>query len=478
MKKYNLIFLYTDEQRYDTLAVYGNHLIEMPNLNRFAESAAVFDQAYVTQPVCTPSRSSLLTGQWPHTNGLTANNVPLKTETRCLPEMISPEYKTAHFGKWHLGDEIWAQHGFREWRAIEDQYSSHYSEGRDRNELSHYSKWLRDKHGMVPGGGMSYFSREAVTRLPEKCSKPAYLAEEACRFLDENKNGPFILYVNFLEPHMPFSGPRDDQYDPENIPLPENYEAVPDSTHHPRTRANWEKWKKSIPTERKLRELIARYWGLCSQVDTHAGRILDKLRELGLEDNTIVVYTSDHGDMMGSHQLVAKTVQYQEAVRVPLLIRLPGQKEGFRINGPVSQIDIVPTLLELMGEKVPEDCQGKSLRDILVDRKENLEQDIFVEWNGDNGASEDIRLDGNSAPGRDTLKKAINDRIRTVITADGWRFSCSPMGFHELFKLTEDPGEKHNLAQDEKYRPLMRELRKKIISWQRETGDNADLPEI
>ena len=112
MKKPNLLFVYTDEQAFNTLAAYGNNQIEMPNLNRLAEESIVFDQAYVSQPVCTPSRSTLLTGLYPHTNGCTENNIPLRPETACLPEMLKAgEYVCGHFGKWHLGDELFAQHG-------------------------------------------------------------------------------------------------------------------------------------------------------------------------------------------------------------------------------------------------------------------------------------------------------------------------------------------------------------------------------
>ena len=142
-KKPNLLFIYTDEQACKTLAAYGNTRIQMPNLNRFAEQATVFEQAYVSQPVCTPSRSTLLTGQWPHSNGCTQNNVPLKPQTPCLPEMVSDhDYLFAHYGKWHLGDEIYAQHGFEDWISIEDAYSSYYSPGHNPDDRSTYHQFL------------------------------------------------------------------------------------------------------------------------------------------------------------------------------------------------------------------------------------------------------------------------------------------------------------------------------------------------
>ena len=132
----NLLFIYTDEQSIDTLAAYGNTAIDMPHLNRLATSAAIFEQAYVTQTVCTPSRSSLLTGLYPHTNGCTENNIPLSATITCLPEMIAGgQYATAYYGKRHLGDEVFAQHGFADWRSIEDGYTKYYRPHRHPRRL-------------------------------------------------------------------------------------------------------------------------------------------------------------------------------------------------------------------------------------------------------------------------------------------------------------------------------------------------------
>jgi arylsulfatase A-like enzyme len=553
----NLLFLYTDEQRYDTMAAYGNTQIDMPNLNRFARDAVVFDEAYVTQPVCTPSRSSLLTGQYPHTNGCTKNNVPLRPDTKCVPEMLGGDYVCGHFGKWHLGDEIYPQHGFSEWRGIEDGYRTYYSSGRDRKDLSDYQKWLRDVHGRRPPDGKEFFSRMDVTRLPEEMSKPAFLAEQSSAFLSEHASDNFALFVNFLEPHMPFFSPRDHQYDPESIPLPPNFEVVPDDSCHPRTRANMAKWREQYPSERAFRELIARYWGLCSLVDTHVGVILDTLESLGLAENTIVVYTSDHGDMMGSHQEVAKTVQYQESVRVPLLIRLPqtgggeadgGETDGAgaraggprsrtqpayaagtnaggtnaagtnavlagapaqgRVYGPVSQIDVVPTLLDLMGQDIPDYLEGVSRAEVVRKARRGganrearsrtarearggeresvgsarsgspegadgggpstevrLRDDVFIEWNPD----------GNTlgATGDEEARAAAEDSVRTIVTADGWRYSHSAMGYHELFNLRDDPLETKNRAGDPMLASLREELARKIKAWQIKTNDGG-----
>ena len=123
----NLLFIFTDEQRADTMRCYGNHYVRTPALDALADESFIFESAYVTQPVCTPSRSSIMTGLYPHTNGCVNNKIPLRAGTRTLAEFLPQEYATAYMGKWHLGDEIFAQHGFREWVGTEDHYRGTYS---------------------------------------------------------------------------------------------------------------------------------------------------------------------------------------------------------------------------------------------------------------------------------------------------------------------------------------------------------------
>ena len=488
MDHYNLLFIFTDEQRADTLAAYGNPRIQMPHLNRLAAQSTVFDQAYVTQPVCTPSRATIMTGLYPHTCGCTENNIPLRPETPCLPEMLSRgDYATAYHGKWHLGDEIFAQHGFDEWISIEDGYNNGYGEDRDQSTRSSYHHFLLDQ-GLAPQEN-GKFGRGQAARFPEEFGKPAFLAGEAGRFIRQNQDRPFVLYVNFLEPHMPFFGPRDDQHDPAQVTLPPNFDHLPTRNQPLKTRAFQQAYRERghsglpLETESDWRRLIANYWGLCSLVDTHTGAILDTLDECGLGDRTIVVYTSDHGDMMGSHRLLAKCVNFEEAMRVPLLIRLPGQTRGQRVTGPVSQVDLVPTLLELMGQPIPDHLQGQSLGPAL--EQGTCDRDVFIEWNGANSG-----IVGESAGNfwipealKDTVPPAelgasLIDPVRTVISPEGWKFNCSPLGEHELYDLNNDPLEIENRMRDPACRPRLDDLLARLRNWQEETQDQVDLPGI
>lgn len=472
----NLLFLYTDEQRADSLAAYGNSKIDMPNLNRLAKRSTVFERAYVSQPVCTPSRSTLLSGLYPHTNRCTTNNVSLPEDVKCLPEMIDSCYATAHHGKWHLGDEIYAQHGFKEWRAIEDMYMPHYSEKRDRNDRSHYHHWLVDK-GHAPNMKDGRFNRNYCTTLDEELSKPAYLAEEASKFINEHCDEPFALYVNFLEPHMPFSSCRDGQYDRSYIDLPPNF----DHTDHVALREKLcaARYALDYKDEAAWRDLIARYWGLCSLVDTHVGRILNTLDACGLTDDTIIVYTSDHGDMMGSHRMLTKGVMLEEAVRVPFMIAAPGQREQNVIANPVSQIDVVPTLLELMGEETPGHLQGESLVPALNGAEP--EHDVVIEWNESAGigALENPKvleqLGGIATA--EQARAAVSDPVRTIVTSDCWKLSVSPLGEHRLYNVAEDPYEMNNLFGRPEHAEIVSALYGRLREWQQRNGDAVELPE-
>ena len=441
-KKPNLLFLWTDEQRADTMAVYGNRKIKTPNLNKLASESYVFEKTYITQPVSTPSRCSVMTGLWPHTSGCVKNNIPLPLDTPCLNELLAdPDYRTAYMGKWHLGDEIFAQHGFEEWVSMEDGYAKYYREGRDRNARSDYDHFLI-QHGYEPDTKDGKFSRGFAARRPIEQCKPAFLANNAGDFLRRHRGEPFILYVNFLEPHMPFYGPLDDLHAPDYVDLPANFDDPLEENEPEAYRKKLAGYREKYgETEEDFRNLIARYWGLCSQVDMSVGQILGALEDLGLTENTIVVYTSDHGDMMGSHRLVTKGVMYEEASRVPWLMRIPwlGRTQTV-IPQPVSHIDLVPTLLELFGSDAGEALPGQSLLPLM--RGETVAEDhVFIEWNG-------------SVP------------VRTVVSPDGWKLCLFREDHCQLFNLSEDPGETTNLFDSGKHDDVIARLTERIRSWQ------------
>jgi len=481
--KPNLLFLFTDEQRWDTLATPGFGSESMPHLNRFAARSTVFEETYCTQPVCTPSRGSIMTGLYPHSHGATFNNIDLNPDARCLPELLDPEtrarYATAYIGKWHLGDEIFAQHGFDQWVSLEDMYHPYYSPGRDRSAVSDYSKWLCEQ-GFLPDQG-KFFSRGRSACLPENFTKAAFVGNETCRFLKENKDRPFIAYANFLEPHMPFFGPLSSRFDPNEIEMPETFDSPLPEDHHLQYRMKAETLERGgyqwydLKDDKGWRQLAAAYYGLCKMVDNQLGKIFQTLEEQGLADNTIVVFTSDHGEMMGSHRLLTKSFPYQESSRVPMLIRTPGQQKGKRITGPLSQIDIVPTLLDLFDEKLPVNLHGKSVKTELEGEDSSLSEDVFFIWDqpADWPAAHRVKdWEIEKAGSADRAIAAKCDCTRSIVTPDGWRYTHSlDLGEHELFNLKEDPCERENLANKPEHRELREELTRRIAAWQNQVGD-------
>ena len=477
-RKPNLLFIWTDEQQPGTIGAYGNSIIKTPNLDRLARESFVFKNAYVTQPVSTPSRASIMTGLYPHTVGCINNNIPLSDSIDCLPGLLNDQlYSTGYMGKWHLGDEVFSQKGFNTWISIEDNYSDFFRNGKDKKSRSSYHYWLLKK-GYKPDRNDNKFSRDFASGLPINDCKPHFLEEKACEFLERNKNKPFILYINFLEPHMPFSGPLNDMYNPEEVVLPESFNDPLEENEPLRYKRIREKVLKSYGnTEADFRKLIAKYWGLVSQVDLSVGEILNKLKELGLDNNTIVIFTSDHGDMMGAHRMVAKSVMYQEAVRIPLMIKIPFIKANPRIiENQVSQVDIIPTILDLLKGEKNSRLQGKSILPIILGDKK-VEDYIYIEWNtkkiNADGIIQKSKLDSD-----EEIAAAENSLTRTVIAPDGWKLCLTDHDHSQLFNLKNDPHEKTNLFTQPAYRDKIIFLADKIYEWQKLTNDTAILPVI
>ncbi|MFC2080958.1 sulfatase-like hydrolase/transferase [Bacteroidota bacterium] len=286
-RKPNLVFVWTDQQQAASMAVYGNEIIQTPNLNRLAEESYVFRKAYVSQAICTPSRSTVMTGLYPHQNNCIGNGDPLDDKFRCLPRLLDEEYRSAYMGKWHLGDEIFLQHGFDEWVSIEDHYFNSFSEKRDRAARSSYHHWLLEQGYEPDDPEQNLFTRRFAVSLPIEHCKPKFLELQATDFLERNKENPFVLYVNFLEPHNPFSGPLNDLHPRKDIPLPANFDDPIDENEPLLYQVLQEDCMATFgDSEEEIRELTGKYWGLISQVDRSLGGILDKIDELGLAENT------------------------------------------------------------------------------------------------------------------------------------------------------------------------------------------------
>lgn len=461
--KPNLLFLWTDQQRADTMAAYGNTRYRVPVWNKLASESVVFDRCYDAQPVCTPARSCVMTGTWPHANGCVHNNIKLRADVKTMPELLDDSsYRTAYMGKWHLGDEVFAQRGFQEWKSIEDGiYQSFYSEGRDKSTRSAYHHFLL-RQGYKPDDEKhASFSRDFATRIPVEHSKPSFLAQEASNFILGNRNQPWMLYVNTLEPHTPFWSVLNELHAPEEAPLQKNYPGMisgGEPRSYMRRREQFMRRGEgfNLKNAEDWQRMHRHYAGLCSLVDQAWGRILWALEASGQLENTIVVHTSDHGEMMGSHTLMAKGVMYEEAIRVPFLLRAPFRNQRPQhVPNPVSHIDMVPTLLDLMGKKDTGGFAGQTLTQTLLGRRQP--DDVFVEWNRD--------------------PKFGGPRARTVVTPDGWKLVLHDSDVCMLFDRNKDPLEMHNLYYRPEHTRTVRALRAKIEQFQKKNRDDMPLPD-
>jgi arylsulfatase A-like enzyme len=466
-KRPNLLYLWTDQHRGDTVPWAGNRALKAPHFfTPLGEKSFVFQRTYIPQPVCTPSRASLMTGLWPHNHGCMVNNVPLRRDIRSIAEYLPTDYVRAYYGKWHLGDELKAQHGFTDWRSIEDEYIEYYSTPEEQNLRSTYHHFLLGKgyppDANDPKSNAARFTRNFAAALPEPYSKTAYLADEAVRFLHERKDGqPFILSVNSLAPHPPSFSALNEHHDPDAMPAGPAFAKPLDASAPKIAQRQAEKTRRDgyknhpIATEHDWRRLRANYYGMVSLVDNAYARILRALEESGQADNTIVIYTSDHGDMCGDHCLMQKGNFYEGSTHVPLAIHVPWlSRRRVDFDGPISTVDVVPTLLDLMGIDVAGQVDGRSRAELLRNPASARPENISVEWN-------------------DVEMKLYSGRSR--VTADGWKLNLYEHDQPELYDLKADPGELTNRAADSGQADRIRRLTDELHAWQQQTRDTLPL---
>ena len=465
-RKPNLVLFLPDQQRPDTIACYGGVKVHAPNLNELASESVVFERAYVTHPVCTPSRSSLMTGTWPHINGCTRNSVPLARRFRVFPELMEDrDYRAAYIGKWHLGEEGPIGRGFEEWISTDDH--------------GDYTNFLTS-NGIKPDKQHGRFSELAISDLPIELSRPKFLAKHACEFIEKRRDDPFILVVGFVEPHSPYNGPLNDEHPldqievdatatrPESQDIPLRYRLMREWQH---TEAVLD--RERLPTQlffgvtpEEYRSIKQRYLGLVTLVDQSIGAILACLERFGLSDNTIIVHTSDHGDSLGAHHLFGKETMFEEATRVPLLVRLPGQRASKTITPPVSHIDFVPTLLDLLDQPNHPQCAGKSLLPLIA-KEAAPPENVFLEW-----APNRTKVKrGTKLARRRLVKRAVEESTRTIVTPNGWKLCLRDKDLNELYNLNNDPLETRNLYADRRYASVISRLADEIHRWQESAID-------
>lgn len=488
----NIVFIMSDQQRQDTLACYGADWMNVPNLNALADGGFAFENAYVAQPVCAPARATIMTGLYPHAAGPVVNKMLLPESAPAIAEMLPDEYVKGYMGKWHLGNDLVAQHGFDVWVSSED--TQRYTKPEQRRLVSDYTKHLV-AHGYAPDGtrdGVGVFSSDAHYDMPEEHQMASFLGDRAAEFIEANAGGPFALYVSTFEPHSPYHGPFMDMYDPATLPVGPAFLRKPETASLVnRVRADYflqfmldgadqsqdgymtryAAPREDVSTEIGWRTLRAHYLANVTLVDRMVGKITAALDRAGIADNTIVVFTSEHGDMMGDHGMLEKRSFYEESARVPLIMRVPWlARESARIPGNVGHIDLVPTLLDLIGQPVPDGLQGGSLKPVLEGSADLSENDVFIQWNGTSDEIPDRFL------GSAEINRMLALPWRSVVTPDRWKLNLCAGDQCELYDLNADPHETRNLFNDPSQRDRIRDMAARIRIWQQRTGDDAPLP--
>jgi arylsulfatase A-like enzyme len=421
-RKPNVVFVLADQWRAQACGYAGDPNLQgrTPVLDRLAAESADFTHAVSCCPVCTPYRASLLTGQYPLTHGLFLNDVCLSTRATSLAQAYARAgYDTAYIGKWHLdghGRSAYIpperRQGFDYWKALEcthDYNRSPYYAGNDPTRR------------MWEGYDVAAQTRDAQ----------AYLAERARR------EKPFLLVLSWGPPHNPYETAPEAYkrlFEAERLVLRPNVDG----------------------TVRSARKDLAGYYAHIAAMDACLGDLLKTLDEQGLRENTLVVFTSDHGDMLGSHGMIRKQKPWDESIRVPLLVRYPAaQAHGRKIGAPVNTPDLMPTLLGLCGARVPESVQGEDLSDWIrggpapEDRPALIAcHTPFGEWHRKKGGREyrGVRT------ARHTYVRDLN-------------------GPWLLFDNVADPYQLTNLANDPAHAALQARLEAELQRLLRQTGD-------
>jgi len=358
----NILWYCTDQQRFDTIGALGNPHVRTPTLDRLVSESTTFTHTYCQSPICTPSRASFMTGLYPGRLHNTRNgneSFPSDAPPLISKLLADSGYDCGNIGKFHLTSS-----GKRTEPRLDDGYSywqfSHAPRD-DWEEGHHYAEWVKAK------GGDLNAMRESPERVPTEFHQTTWATEKAIEFSSMERDKPWFLTVNPYDPHPPFIPPKSyaDQFDPEDMPGPHFQES--DLATQEKLKGIDFQDEVRTPEEHKAKEAQAKYYAMIAQIDDQFARLLEHLEASGQAENTVVIYTSDHGETLGDHGLMYKGCRFYEGlIRVPLIIRWPGQfQENLQADGLVELLDVSATVLEVAGIPLPDYFQGRSLCPVL-----------------------------------------------------------------------------------------------------------------
>lgn len=455
-KRPNILWLTSDQQRWDTIHALGNPNIDTPNLDKLCAQGVAFTRAYCQNPICTPSRASFLSGRYP--SSINANiNGAVNTPEHCklVPRYLADlGYYCGLLGKLHISSA---------WENYEERmddgftyYCNTLASGHHlRYENNPYRQWLEEKgvnwediFTTSPKNDYHWYREDA----PEDLRQTAWLAEKAIEFIKERKDSdqPWMLSVNCYDPHPPYDAPLDlvEKYMDRDLSDPIFTE---EDLQRDKALKKFFFQSSAQPVSDKLRRNKASYYGMVELVDKHYGRIIDALDELGLRENTLIIYNSDHGEMLGDHGLTHKGCRFYEGLtHVPLIMSMPGTvAQGLQYDGITELTDIAPTIAQLCGFEV-ENTHGRSLMPALEGKPIAPRKFVRAEF------YDTLEIDWGYDGLRDGGEEADMACSYATMYFDGKYKLNVYHGIHygELFDLENDPMEQDNLWEKPEYQEL------------------------
>lgn len=476
----NILLICTDQQRGDSLGCTGADWAVTPNLDKLAKQGALFQNCYVQNPVCSPSRAALFTGKYVANHGLYANGVPLPADQRMFTRTLADAgYDCGMIGKQHLAPcDTWRTEPRRDdgYRVFE------WAHGPNHRALENdYHRWLRKTHPQIfaeifpekGGNEDTEYSNQARTgtpidHVPKEAHYSHWVAERAKDFIEHKRSdrAPFFLMANFFDPHHSFGAPQEfrDLIDADAIPAPNTKPGELDEKPAPQLECSVKSYSGTAPgfqdyTADQIKEIQAQYWAMIALIDYEVGRILKALEASGQAQNTIVVFTSDHGEMLGNHQQLLKGPQlYDDLTRVPLIMRWPEEIEpGSTVENLVQWIDLPATFLDASecatGQNVQKHgVQGQSLLPLTSGNAEGWRQWALSEYRYSGFATDPLIM-------------------TTMIRFENWKLiiwhgdpACGNTRDGELYNLDDDPGELNNLFHKPEYADRRRQMKTMMLN--------------
>ncbi|MCI8623703.1 MAG: sulfatase [Provencibacterium sp.] len=442
----NLIYIFADQLRYASLSCHGDRLAKTPNIDRFAARSAELCNAVSGHPVCAPYRASLLTGKYTTSTGMVINEIRMNPNHRCFAHVLGEAgYETAYIGKWHMYANQLGNHY--------DPKNSFIPKGEDRLGFDGFFAAYNFHHEYY--GAPAYYHLDTPDKIYCTQYEPDEQTDMAISKLRElnQSEKPFALFLSIGTPHDPWI--------PENVPgkylemfkdaefkLPENY--LPENDPHA------DGWARLSDRERSnLTEWMRVYYAMVANLDDNIGRLMNAIEEMGLDKNSVVVFTSDHGELFGAHGRRAKNIFYEEAVRIPFFLRFAGHVPNGTYTAPMNTVDIMPTLLRLLDLPVPEEVEGQDLSAYLC--------------GGGSGPHPEGSLMMCTGP---TAKFEDGNEWRAWRSE---RFTYATFlsdGSEYLFDNLEDPYQMRNLIDDPAYAGTAGELKAKMHAEMQRIGDD------